>query len=581
MPLKTRILLLTLLTISLLTVVSFISSHFDIIGIVFLVFTLLLTACGLYLYINKQFKIFYNIITKLPDFANKPSNISEIEYLELSIEKLIEESKESPEDIARKNKLIISNEILSYLNDTITEMVDSLGQGFITFDMEGRCGSIYSKKCIDLLGIDPAGKSIFEVLLIPQAELADFNDLIEMIFMPNVQHAVPVDDLLQFFPQKMKLANNSAVRLDYKCIIGTSGYVKKIVLIVTDITSELEAGTRIKKEKNKARSIIKISQRRKDFVIFIKDLKNMLTMLAEPQDKIINTKLKLALHTLKGAAGVFCLLDLVDIIHETEAKLEKLDVNYSEFGKAIESEMNSILSLARLLLGDNFNQAGELRQISGEIIKEFAAKLDNHQGYDKLKSDFMRDFIATPIGDIINGFNSQILDVATDLSKQVAPIKLESNVTSIPIEEYIGMFNCFTHIFNNIVDHGIELPATRKQMGKNPVGHIKMGLFFYRNDNRPNTLLITIEDDGAGVDPEVIRNKLEVTDPAGEWRKETDEEIIQRIFSFGFSTRKEISTLSGRGVGMDAVREEVVKLGGTIRVESRVNVGTKIIIKIG
>jgi len=587
MLLKNRILIATLFALSLLTVLSFIFGHFDVMGLGGMVFVFALASSWVYYYIQKQCEPFYNALAKFPDFSKKPDDISDVSYLDSSIKKLLEPANEDPEDKARQNKLIISNEILSHLNDTITEMVDSLGQGFLTFDMEGRCGNIYSKRCIDLLGLDPAGKSIFEVLSIPSEEHEQINDLMEMIFMPP-SHAIPVDDFLSFFPQEVRLSNGLTVKLDYKGITGKGGYVKKIVMIATDRTFEIEAQKMVNAEKHKAKSIIKINQRRKDFIVFvnelravIKSLKSTLLIFSESPKKINITKLKLDLHTLKGVAGVFGLLDLVDIIHNIENKLEYSEVNYNELGRELENEMEVILSWARLLLGNNFEQAAEMRQIKVDTIKEFYKDLNDNNANDALREEFVENFIAIPVIDIINGFDSQILDVSMDLNKKIAPIESESNVKSIIMDEYNSMFSSFTHIFNNIIDHGIEFPEKRKELGKESIGRIKMGIFVDKNPNSKDALRITIEDDGGGINPEVIRKKLKEADPEGDWVNESDEQIIQRIFHFGFSTKQEISKLSGRGVGMDAVRDEVAKLGGTIHVESKVGVGTKFTILVG
>jgi|GEM_PF-4379695 len=180
---------------------------------------------------------------------------------------------------------------------------------------------------------------------------------------------------------------------------------------------------------------------------------------------------------------------------------------------------------------------------------------------------------------IINGFDSQIRDVAENLGKEIRPIQLESNINCIILEDYAALFTSFTHIFNNILDHGIEMPPQREEAEKTREGHITFTIM--HDTSRDNKKLeITIADDGAGINPDNIRKKLRASDPGGDWEKETDEQIIQRIFNFGFSTKNEVSTLSGRGIGMDAVWNEVEKLGGKIHVKSEVSVGTQFFISI-
>ena len=132
----------------------------------------------------------------------------------------------------------------------------------------------------------------------------------------------------------------------------------------------------------------------------------------------------------------------------------------------------------------------------------------------------------------------------------------------------------------NIIDHGIEASVTRLARGKDPVGQISIHVETYVDDNRSEWLHIIISDDGNGVDPTKVREKLQKVDPDGSWRDQNDEDVIQNIFSWGFSTRDQISDLSGRGVGMEAVYREVKLLGGDIRVYSELYKGTRFDIRV-
>jgi two-component system chemotaxis sensor kinase CheA len=552
MILKNRILIATLVIALICLGVCFILCDLDAISVCHAFFLLVFFSYLTYLYINKPLEI----------------------------------KSQNPDCSSKANDSSASNETLALTNETITEMLDIFGQGCLAFDMDGKCDGIYSRKCIDLLGIDPFGKSIFDVLLVPKQEQEQLQDLIEMIFMPP-SHAIPISDLLLFLPKQIKSISGLLVNIDYKGIFDKNGYVKKIVAVLTDMTFQIEAKKMVEAEKNKAKSIIKISQRQKDFINFIKELrgairglKSSLAIFSESNNQFDATKIRLDLHTLKGFAGIFGLLDLVDVIHEVEAHMSNTGVNYHALGCKIEEEMNSILTWTRLLLGNNFEQAEEMRQVKMHLIKDFYTELNNQAVPNSLKELFFENFIAIPLVDIIADYDTQISDVAMDLSKQVDPIELESNIKALFMDGYGGLFASFVHIFNNILDHGIELPEKRQELDKNPSGHIKIGIFLDTNSNVKNILRIIIQDDGAGINPEIIRNKLKNADPEGDWQQESDEEIIQRIFSPGFSTKQDISKLSGRGVGMDVVFSEVKKLGGTILVQSEVGVGTKFTIGI-
>ena len=93
-------------------------------------------------------------------------------------------------------------------------------------------------------------------------------------------------------------------------------------------------------------------------------------------------------------------------------------------------------------------------------------------------------------------------------------------------------------------------------------------------------LKIIIADDGGGIDPSRVREKLTLMDPEGPWKEPDDHAIIQNIFMFGVSTRDDVSDLSGRGVGMNVVKREVENLNGDIEVFSELYLWTKFVIKV-
>lgn len=134
-----------------------------------------------------------------------------------------------------------------------------------------------------------------------------------------------------------------------------------------------------------------------------------------------------------------------------------------------------------------------------------------------------------------------------------------------------------THLIRNSIDHGIESPEERIAAGKDPQGSVTLAA-----EHEGNNILITIEDDGKGIDPEVIKNKAMEKGLLSEEKAKTlsKKEILNLIFLPGFSTAKVVTNVSGRGVGMDVVRTNVSKLRGIIDIDSNVGHGTKFNIKL-
>ena len=180
------------------------------------------------------------------------------------------------------------------------------------------------------------------------------------------------------------------------------------------------------------------------------------------------------------------------------------------------------------------------------------------------------------IGKVFNKFPRLVRDLSRDAKKQIdIVVKGEETELDKTLIEEIN--DPLVHLVRNSVDHGIETPEARKEKGKNPTGTLVLSA-----EHEGNNIIITIEDDGKGIDPEVIKSKVvEKGLMSAEKVKELSrQEILNLIFIPGFSTAEVVTNISGRGVGMDVVKTNITKLRGIINIESTVGVGTKIIIKL-
>lgn len=131
------------------------------------------------------------------------------------------------------------------------------------------------------------------------------------------------------------------------------------------------------------------------------------------------------------------------------------------------------------------------------------------------------------------------------------------------------------HIVRNGVDHGIESPEERESSGKQRAGQIELFAF-----HEGSNLVIQITDDGKGINAEILREKAIAKGIINENQKLAEEEIIQLVFHPGFSTKDQVSEVSGRGVGMDVVKSNIERLGGKVRVKSKVGVGSSFRIEL-
>ena len=179
-----------------------------------------------------------------------------------------------------------------------------------------------------------------------------------------------------------------------------------------------------------------------------------------------------------------------------------------------------------------------------------------------------------PIGNAFNKFSRVVRDLSKSLNKEIDLITDgEHTELDKTIVEQIG--DPLIHLIRNSVDHGIEDPEARQAKGKNTKGKI---LLSARQEG--NQIMITIEDDGKGMDRDAIRQKAVEKGLISEDENLSDRDVFNLIFEPGFSTAAQVTNISGRGVGMDVVKKQISKLKGVIDISSTPHVGTTISIQL-
>ncbi len=198
---------------------------------------------------------------------------------------------------------------------------------------------------------------------------------------------------------------------------------------------------------------------------------------------------------------------------------------------------------------------------------------------DAVTSDLQTAVLKTrmqPIKKVFGRFPRVVRDIARSLNKKINLV-LEGEETDLDKNLVESLADPLVHLVRNSVDHGIEMPEEREKIGKPPEGTIVLSA-----SQEGDHILLAIKDDGAGMDPDVLR---EMAVKKGLMDKEvasrlSDKECFDIIFMPGSSTKEEISDISGRGVGMDVVKTKISQLNGSIEIDSEKGKGTTISIKV-
>lgn len=467
-------------------------------------------------------------------------------------------------------------------------LVNSLGQGFLVFGRDGLCGSVYSQACLDLLETIPSGKTIADVLRVPEEQRADFHDWFEILFQPD--HALGFEDVVRFLPQFFPHSQNRRISLVYKPIHHRDGPLIDVVVIATDQTEEYEAREAAKKQEAYADMICRIFRERNKFHTLLDHLREFLDATGASKPSLNDApRILREIHTMKATVKQFCLLDLADIMHSVENDLRSPFVtDDSSFQTQLQAgrqrigeSLLHVTDEVRDVMGGEHEWRGNIREIEEKDLYTFALDMKK-QGADRsLIQQYLSSIAAVPIRDCFHSFERELQELATMLDKQIKPLRFTGDnprVLTQPMQDF--MFS-LTHVSRNIMDHGIEAPITRMARSKDPAGLVTIDTKVVPDkESGGEWLQIVISDDGNGIDPSRIRAKLSTLDPEGNWRFEDDQKVIQRIFAWGFSTREEVTTISGRGVGLEAVEREVKLLGGTIGVASELYQGCSFEIRL-
>ncbi|MCQ2982156.1 MAG: chemotaxis protein CheA, partial [Treponemataceae bacterium] len=249
--------------------------------------------------------------------------------------------------------------------------------------------------------------------------------------------------------------------------------------------------------------------------------------------------------------------------HNQESAQSTIKVNSEKLDKLID------------LVGELVTFNARLTQLSSQLESPVLSTL-GEQGERLILElrDTTMDMRMLPIGTIFSRFRRLVRDLSGEMHKDIDLITegAETELDKTVIEK---LNDPLVHLIRNSVDHGIELPADREAAGKPRKGTVTLSA-----QHAGAFVLITIEDDGAGLNFEKIKAKAVEKGLCQASDELSESEIADLIFQPGFSTADKVTSVSGRGVGMDVVKRDIISLGGTVNTTSKPGAGTKFVLKL-
>ncbi|MHB8709104.1 MAG: chemotaxis protein CheA [Desulfuromonadales bacterium] len=243
--------------------------------------------------------------------------------------------------------------------------------------------------------------------------------------------------------------------------------------------------------------------------------------------------------------------------------IDKLDLLMNIVGELVLSK-GAITGIC-----DRLHTSGE-RELAGDLAK--ATRVLERRLYDLQKG--VMDVRMVPVGQLFEKMTRIVRRVSNEQGKKV---DLDIRGADTELDKLIieDVSDPLMHIIRNAIDHGLETPAERRAAGKPEKGTICLWAA-----QKGNHVVIEVRDDGRGIDPERVRRKAVARGLVGDGQELTRSEIYELLFLPGFSTREEISDLSGRGVGMDVVKNNITQLSGMVELASEIGKGTSMTITL-
>ena len=235
-------------------------------------------------------------------------------------------------------------------------------------------------------------------------------------------------------------------------------------------------------------------------------------------------------------------------------------------------------------LDDIMNMVGELVLVRNRLARLKTNDVEDDMSIaignlDVVTTDLQISVMKTrmqPVKKVFGRFPRVVRDLARSLKKEVS-LELAGEDTDLDKNLVEAIADPLVHLVRNAVDHGIEMPDEREKKGK-----ARQGTVLLSAEQEGDHILLTIEDDGAGMDANVLRKiavERGVMDADAAARLD-DRDCYSLIFAPGFSTKQEISDISGRGVGMDVVKSRIAQLNGSVEIESQLGKGSRFLIKL-
>jgi len=442
-------------------------------------------------------------------------------------------------------------------NEDMRLVLDNVRQGLVTVTKDGELCAEHSRCLEEWFGSYEPGESLAGYMRRGNEE---FGDWLAVCWESLTDGFLPAEMAIDQLPKKAQFGERH-VTFSYQPILDEDGELEKMMVVATDVTADVAQQAAEAKQREILVLFERILSDRTGFVEFF-DEASRLVEASQPSADVEIAATKRHVHTLKGNSALFGIDSIAGLCHELEERMADGDSSAVEscYGD-IKDRWASLAETVERMLG---HQEQDDVTISGEEYRSLLGKIVSGAEHTDIARELV-DLALEPTELRLSRFADQAKALADRLEKGTLEVVVDDNGIRLERSRFQQFWGAFTHVLRNAIDHGIESPDQRVEVGKDNNPHLDLRTF-----EDGDEVVIEVCDDGRGIDWERIREKAQGLGLP----YEEQADLVAAMFSSGFSTRDEATDTSGRGVGLCAVREACDELGGRIETTSEAGAGT-------
>jgi two-component system chemotaxis sensor kinase CheA len=440
-------------------------------------------------------------------------------------------------------------------NRDLQLVLDNVGQGFITLDIDGVMSPERSRVVDRWFGSPDGCPKFCDYLARIDASLAAWFNLGWVALLEDV---MPMAVTLEQLPALIR-KDSATFELAYRPILD-GARLTKLIVVITDVTARIER-ERAEQAQREMMSIFRhtLADRTALDAFFIETgaLVESASSAEDPDPVCVRRQI----HTIKGNAALFDIESVASLCDRLEDRMNESGVMSRNDRDALRATWTKILQM-RARLADRASDGGV--ELDPREYEAFAADLRRHLPHDVLTTT-VASWRFEPATKRLELIGEQIRLLAKRLGRAPVDVVFEPTRLRLPQQKWRTFWSAFTHVVRNTVDHGIETVEQRTEAGKTSNATVTVSI-----GRDADEVVVTIADDGPGINWAAIAARA----AQHKLPHATTAALEQALFADGISSRNEVTSMSGRGVGLSAVRDAVLALGGRAEVRSEEARGT-------